>query len=109
MKTLNEFYIDGEWTARPDAPLLDIVNPASEEAVGRVAMGSSADVDAAVAAARAAFPSFAATSRADRLTLLGDITQGYLKRRDDFVEAVITELGAPMSLANGPQADIGYG
>ena len=62
MSNQQRFYIDGQWV-EPAAPAFrDVINPATEEAAGRIAMGAAADVERAVAAARAAFPAFAANS-----------------------------------------------
>lgn len=61
MREYSKFYIGGKWTDPAAAQTFDVVNPATEEIAGRVARGSAADVDLAVAAARQAFPAWAAT------------------------------------------------
>ncbi len=75
-----QHYVNGEWVAPLQPVLLDVVDPSTEEAFTRIAVGGPKDVDRAVAAARAAFPSFARTSRKDRLDLLrailSDTTNG---------------------------------
>ncbi|CAG9263163.1 3-succinoylsemialdehyde-pyridine dehydrogenase [Paraburkholderia unamae] len=120
MKTLNRFYIDGQWVepARPGADdanndtdvhcaLFDIVDPASEERIGTLAMGCAEDADRAVAAARAAFPAWSETSRETRLALLERIATIYQRRLPDIADAVRQEIGAPISLCNALQAPIG--
>ena len=69
-KNNTKFYIDGEWVDPAVPQLYDVINPATEEVAGQVSMGSAADVDRAVVAARRAFPSYAATSRDERIALL---------------------------------------
>jgi aldehyde dehydrogenase (NAD+) len=77
MQHEREFYIDGAWVD-PVAPvLLDVIDPSTEEAFTKIALGNAADVDRAVAAARAAFPAFARTTRAERLELLRNILAEY--------------------------------
>jgi aldehyde dehydrogenase (NAD+) len=102
-----KFYINGEWVDPVKPATIDVINPATEEAFTKISAGSSADVDKAVAAARAAFPSFSQTTKADRLKLLGKILEAYDKRFEDIVQAVSSEMGAPLSLARGAQAAAG--
>ncbi|MWA02500.1 aldehyde dehydrogenase family protein [Actinomadura sp. LD22] len=107
-----EFYIGGEWTAPADperSRTLDVVNPATEEVCGKVAVGSAADVDLAVAAARGAFASWSRTSVADRIEVLRNVQEVYQKRSGDLGAALTEEMGAPASLANGFQVGLGAG
>lgn len=108
MKTLDRFYIDGAWV-RPSAGAhtMAVVNPATEAVYGELWLGTAADADRAVAAARAAFPAWSATPREDRLALLERIAAGYKARLPEFAEAVRTEIGAPVGLCNTLQAPIG--
>ncbi len=99
-----QFYIGGQWVDPVEPRTLDVVNPATEEAYGRISLGSAADVDKAVAAARDAFDAFAQTSRAQRIELLSAILEEFKKRHDDVAEAIMDEMGAPWSLARGAQA-----
>jgi aldehyde dehydrogenase (NAD+) len=85
------------------------VNPATEEVCGRVAVGSAADVDRAVAAARAAFPGWSATSVKERLDVLQKILEVYQNRAGDLAAALTEEMGAPSALANGFQVGLGVG
>jgi len=107
MRELLQFYIDGKWVdpIRPNA--LDVINPATEEPCGRISLGSAADVDLAVAAAKRAEAGFAATSREQRIELLESVFEEFMKRYDDVAEAVMEEMGAPWGLAKGAQAGSG--
>ena len=107
MKECLDFYIDGEWVAPTEAKTLDVIDPASEEIVGRISLGSKADVDRAVAAARRAFDGFAATSREERIALLERVIEAYKKRLGELAEAISLEMGAPMGLAKAAQAPAG--
>ncbi|KAB2381291.1 aldehyde dehydrogenase family protein [Actinomadura montaniterrae] len=105
-----EFYIGGEWTAPADpSRTLDVVNPATEQVCGKVAAGSAADVDRAVAAARGAFGSWSRTSAADRTEVLRNVQEAYQKRSGDLAAALTEEMGAPASLAGGFQVGLGAG
>ena len=108
MTTLNRFYIGGQWV-EPSAgsTLVDIVDPATEALTGKLAMGTAQDADRAVAAARAAFPAWSASSREERVALLERIIERYRARLDDLADAVRTEIGAPVALCKHLQAPIG--
>ena len=107
MREMLQFYIDGKWVD-PVAPnTLDVINPATEEPCGRISLGSAADVDLAVAAAKRAEAGFAATSREQRIELLESVFEEFMKRYDDVAEAVMEEMGAPWGLAKGAQAGSG--
>ena len=84
-----------------------MINPATEEAAGRISLGGPADVDAAVAAARSAFQAFSQTSREERLALLGRIATKYQARYADIAAAITEEMGAPAALAMKAQAATG--
>ncbi|BCK55058.1 aldehyde dehydrogenase family protein [Nocardia wallacei] len=109
MREYSKFYIGGKWTDPAAAQTFDVVNPATEEIAGRVARGSAADVDLAVAAARQAFPAWAATPVVDRLAVLRAIGAEYDRRRGDLAAALTEEMGAPAALAGGFQVDLGAG
>ncbi|NKJ44897.1 MULTISPECIES: aldehyde dehydrogenase family protein [unclassified Novosphingobium] len=107
MRDYTRFYIDGQWVEPAGQDTLDVLNPATEAIAGRIALGTAADVDKAVHAARRAFPGWSATSREDRLGILGSILAEYQKRADDLAAAVTEEMGAPVSLARNAQVQIG--
>jgi aldehyde dehydrogenase (NAD+) len=99
----DEFYIDGRWRPCSTSARTPVVNPASEQLVGQIAVGSSGDVDLAVAAARRAFATFSQTSVEERLALLDRILELIRKRAELFVDALVTEMGAAISFARASQ------
>jgi aldehyde dehydrogenase (NAD+) len=98
-----KFYIDGAWVDPVVPSALDVINPATEEAYTQISLGSKADVDKAVAAAKTAFATFSKVSHADRLALLKKILEVYNERAEDIAKAVSDEMGAPMSFARDAQ------
>src|SRR5688572_2143666 len=104
MRECRDFYIDGRWVAPKRAKDLPVLSPATEEPIGTVSLGSQDDVDDAVAAARRAFPAYAATSREERLALLGRILEVYQKHYDEMAETISREMGAPLWLSKAAQA-----
>jgi aldehyde dehydrogenase (NAD+) len=102
-----KFYIGGEWVDPTTPDVLDVINPATEQPFARISVGSSADVDRAVAAARAAFNGYSRWSVEQRTDLLNNIIKVYKKRYDDMAEAISLEMGAPMKLARSWQARLG--
>jgi aldehyde dehydrogenase (NAD+) len=109
MRDYLKFYIDGKWVDPVTPKTLDVINPATEKSAGRISLGSAADVDLAVKAARKAFDSFSRTSRQERMELLAAIIAEYQKRFGDVAMAITEEMGAPANLANKAQAPIGLG
>jgi aldehyde dehydrogenase (NAD+) len=108
MRDAPKFYIDGQWVdPAPGSTTLDVINPATEEPMGRIAMGSATDVDRAARAAHKAFPAFARTSRAERLELLGAIAAEYQKRYPEIAAVITEEMGAPAWLSMQAQAALG--
>ena len=109
MRQYLKFYIDGKWVDPVETKTVNTVNPATEEISGTIALGTAADVDRAVKAARKAFPSWSKTSREERLQVLERILVEYQKRVGDLAAAVTEEMGAPKGLANGFQVGLGLG
>lgn len=104
-----KFFINGEWV-EPVVPVaLDVIDPSTEEPFTQIALGSKADVDKAVAAAKAAFKSFSQWTQAERLTLLKRILWEYEKRAEDIAQAVSREMGAPIAFARDSQVAAGHG
>jgi acyl-CoA reductase-like NAD-dependent aldehyde dehydrogenase len=104
-----KYFINGSWVAPVGATSIDVINPATEQPFAKVALGTKADVDRAVAAARAAFPAFAATSREERLALLEKIAAIFKRRFTEMGETISREMGAPISFATRFQAGAGMG
>lgn len=109
MKDCLKFYINGSWVDPKEGNVLEVINPATEKPFARIALGSKADVDQAVKAARAAFPSYSATSKHERLELLHNIISVYKRRMDEMADAISMEMGAPFNLARKAQAPSGLG
>jgi len=107
MKECLKFYINGEWVDPVTPKTLDVIDPATEAVIGRISLGSAADVDKAVTAAATAFETFSQTSREDRIALLQRIIAAYEARLDDIASTISLEMGAPMSLATAAQAPAG--
>ncbi|HEY5831950.1 MAG: aldehyde dehydrogenase family protein [Hyphomicrobiaceae bacterium] len=104
-----KFYIDGAWVEPAGKKTRPVVNPATEEAMYDIALGTKADVDKAVAAARRAFVTFSRTSRDERVALLTRIADAYKKRLKEIGAAISDEMGAPTTLAERAQAGAGLG
>ena len=109
MREYTQFYINGEWVDPATPNQLNVINPANEEVCGHISMGSEADVDRAVAAAKSAFDSFSQTSVKERVELLESCAEVYQKYYQDMADAIREEMGAPQSLAAGGQAFCGLG
>ena len=109
MKECVQFYINGEWVDPVDPQHLDVINPATEESIAKIAMGNSEDVNKAVAAAKNAFESFSQTSKEERLALMGKILEVYQSRYDEIAETISSEMGAPLWLSKAAQAATGAG
>ena len=99
-----KFYIDGAWVDPVIPATLDVIDPSTEEAYTKISVGSKADVDKAVAAAKAAFVTFSQTPFEERLALLKKILEVYNKRFEDIAQAVSYEMGAPITFAREAQA-----
>src|SRR5262245_66256652 len=107
MYDCKQFFIDGTWVAAQGRSALDIVNPATEEVIGQVALGTAEDVDKAAVAARRAFESFSQTTPSERAALLERIIGVYQKRIQELGKAISDEMGAPLGFAVQVQAGVG--
>ncbi|HTN97872.1 MAG TPA: aldehyde dehydrogenase family protein, partial [Nordella sp.] len=103
MSNALKFYINGAWIDPVAPKTIEVIDPATEKPFMTISAGAAADVDRAVAAARAAFPAFSQTSKADRLALLTRILELYNERSEEIAKAVSDEMGAPMSFAREAQ------
>lgn len=109
MREYLKFFIDGKWVEPATTKTMDVVNPATEKVAGRISLGSSADVDRAVKAARKAFKTWSQTTREERVKVLGQIVSEYTKRSREVADAITEEMGAPGWLAQNAQAPAGGG
>jgi len=109
MRSYLKQFIGGEWVESQGGTRHEVINPATEEAVTEITLGSAADVDQAVAAARKAFESFSRTSVDERVALIEAILAEYKARAGDMAEAISQEMGAPISLARTAQVGSGLG
>ena len=103
------FYINGQWVAPVEANDLDVIDPSTEQACAVISLGGEADTNAAVAAAKAAFPSWSMTSKEERIELLEKLLEVYASRSDEMAHAISMEMGAPMALAQTAQVGAGAG
>ncbi|MET9735428.1 aldehyde dehydrogenase family protein [Streptomyces sp. NPDC006458] len=106
MKAQDGVYIDGAWRPAKGPDLIDVVNPADEQVIARVSAGTAEDVDAAVRAARAALPGWAATPPAVRAERLVALRDGLLARKDEIAETVTAELGSPLAFSQAVHASV---
>ena len=104
-----QFYIDGAWVDPVVKKSTPVVNPATEEAMYEIALGSKADVDKAVKAAKRAFDTFSQTSREERVALLSKVIEIYKSRMKEIGASVSDEMGAPLPMAEKLQAGAGLG
>lgn len=109
MREKLNFYIDGKWVAPAKARTHDVINPANEEPCGRISLGSTEDVNKAVAAAKKAFETWSQTSIDERKALLDKIIAVYQRRMPEMAETISMEMGAPLPMANAMQAPAGLG
>ena len=107
LKNYRQFYINGQWVSPVEGRDFAVINPATEEAIATISLGSAADVDKAVAAAKKAFDSYSETTPAERLAFLRRIIEIYQSRMGEMAEAISLEMGAPVSLARAAQAPAG--
>lgn len=109
MRDYLKFYIDGAWVDPVTPKTAEVINPATEAVSGHISLGSPADVDKAVAAARRAFATWGETSARQRLEVLEAIQAEYLAHETELGEAIMEEMGAPRALACGFHTLLGKG
>ncbi|MEM9301517.1 MAG: aldehyde dehydrogenase family protein [Pseudomonadota bacterium] len=107
MELREQFYIGGRWTAPHSTTRLDVIDPATETAFARIALGNGDDLDRAVRAARSAFESWSRTAVTERKAVLDRIIAGYTERSEEIAHAIMREMGAPWSLAKSAQVAAG--
>ena len=99
MRFIDKIYIDGSFVTPHGTELFDLHNPATAQVIGRVRLADEEDARTAIAAAKRAFPAFSRTSKAERIALLRRMHAAMKARREDLLEAIIEEYGAPVSRA----------
>tara|TARA_Y100000815_G_C13339286_1_gene499175 strand:- start:910 stop:2349 length:1440 start_codon:yes stop_codon:yes gene_type:complete len=102
-----QFYINGQWVDPSAADDFGVIDPSTEDTCAVISLGAEADTNAAVAAARAAFESWAFSDKSERLALIERILDIYNRRSDDMAEAISLEMGAPIDFAKSSQATTG--
>ena len=109
MQDASKHYINGQWVASIDGREMAVENPSTEEKIATITLGGVADADAAVAAAKAAFPAWAATDPLDRIAALERLMEVYKGQAEDMAQAISFEMGAPIALARTAQVGAGAG
>ena len=109
MKAYDSIYLNGAWVPSQGTETAEVVDSATEEVIGRVPLGNAADVDAAVAAARAAFDSWSQTPADVRAKYLRDIGAALAGRYDEIVDTISSEVGSPKVFAQFVQAGLSLG
>ena len=99
-----DFYINGAWTAPATPRDCEVIDPSTEDACAVISLGSEADTNAAVAAAKSAFPAWAATPPAERRAVVVRILEQYEARKEELAQAISLEMGAPVQFAREEQA-----
>ena len=107
MNNARNFYIAGEWVAPQDGRDFAVIDPSTEEAVATISLGGQADTNAAVAAAKAAFPKWRLSSKAERLELMETILDVYMRRSDEMGAVISQEMGAPIDMSKVQQSGTG--
>lgn len=107
MINTGQFYIDGQWVAPVIPKTIDVIDPSTERCIAELAVGSAADVDKAVAAAKRAFPAYSQTTREQRLYWLRALLEAYNSRYEEMADVVSREMGAPLAFARDAQVWVG--
>ncbi|MEM9754940.1 MAG: aldehyde dehydrogenase family protein [Pseudomonadota bacterium] len=107
MQNLDKFLIGGTWRPPRGRDTHTLINPATEEAIAQIPMGDAADVDAAVAAAKSAFPAWSVTPKTERLALLRRLLELYTGAYDEIAELMVREMGTTLQFSKAAQAAVG--
>ncbi len=107
MKDCRQFLIDGKWVNPVTPHDFPVINPATEEPIATICLGSAADVDRAVTAAKRAFESYSETSVHQRIALLRRIIEAYQARAEEMAETISREMGCPLGLSRSAQVPAG--
>lgn len=109
MKDCRKFYINGAWVDPIKAHDFQVINPTTEEAIATISLGSAADVDMAVAAAKTAFEGYSQRTVGERITLLKRVVEVYRAKSEEMAETISLEMGCPVSLSRKAQVPAGLG
>ncbi|GGF27638.1 putative aldehyde dehydrogenase [Halobacillus andaensis] len=108
MRNYLKHYINGEWIESTGSETEEVINPATEEVIGKISLGTKEDLDKAVKAARDAFPSFSQTTKEERVEMLENIAKEYENRKDEIIETITDELGSPLEISENIHFMMGY-
>jgi acyl-CoA reductase-like NAD-dependent aldehyde dehydrogenase len=106
LQVRDKLYIGGRWVDPAGSEKIEVVNATTEQVMGSIPAGTPADVDAAVEAARGAFPAWADTPAQRRAELLGEVSAGLAARGDELAALIAQELGMPLKLSKMIQAGL---
>ena len=107
MRQFTKQYINGEWVDSTSGETIDVINPATEEVIGSVAKGNEEDVNKAVEAADNVYLDFRHSTVEYRRDLLDKIVKEYENRKEDIIQAITDELGAPLSVSENVHYQMG--
>ena len=107
MNNSKQFYINGAWVDPIDGTDFDVINPSTEEAYAQISLGGAADSEAAIAAAKEAFKTWAWSSKDERIALMEKILEIYMERSDEMGEVISKEMGAPIDMSKMAQSGTG--
>ncbi|HEU0130532.1 MAG TPA: aldehyde dehydrogenase family protein [Mycobacteriales bacterium] len=106
MQDRTQLYVDGAWVPSTGTATIDVVNPATEQVIGRIAEGTADDVDRAVRAARAAFDGWSRTSVEERAKFLTRLHEALSARAEEIARTITEEMGSPARFAQAVQAGL---
>jgi len=107
MQDARKFYINGQWVDPINGTDMAVIDPSTEEAFATISLGGHEDTNTAVAAAKAAFPAWRKSSKAERLELMESILEIYMRRSDEMGAVISREMGAPIDMAKMQQSGTG--
>ncbi len=102
-----QFYINGAWVDAVDGRDYHVIDPSTEDPCAVISLGGQADTDAAVAAAKSAFPAWMATPPAERIALVEKLLEIYKSRGEEMAQAISVEMGAPIDMSRSSQVGAG--
>ena len=109
MERKTDFFIDGKWVAPASTNDFEVINPANETPFATISLGSEADVNKAVAAAKSAFTTWSTTPHDVRVGYVEKLAEIYQERIEEMATAISNEMGAPKNIASSQQAAAGLG